>query len=71
MSDLPRHPVNLPPDEDRRLTERLEVGTPALRMLEQESDCAAYYTAVAEGDFDDAGAWVEEARASRRRGWDA
>jgi len=96
MGDLRRHTVNLPPDEDRRLAELLEVGSPALRILEQlageglgsrsaqlralvqlgvdileqESDRAAYDAAVAQGDFDDAGAWVEEARASRRRGAD-
>lgn len=93
MSDLRRHSINLPSDEDRRLAELLDAGSPALRILEQlagealgsrsaqlralvqlgvdileqESDRVAYDAAVAEGDFDDAGAWIEEARTSRRR----
>jgi hypothetical protein len=35
MSDLRRHTVNLPPEEDRRLADLLAVESPALRILEQ------------------------------------
>ena len=35
MSDLRRHTVNLPPDDDRRLAELLDDLSPARRLLEQ------------------------------------